>query len=373
MLGRLIDSLIEFVPQNTDLFSETLDVLEISVSDGTVAVKFSSKHGLKTGNTLQFSGFGIVNPVSSVSAFSAFSSDVVMVTENEHDLTQGYQSSVKIIDSKGALTGDPKLVSVSNRKTYGVLYDTAPDLSKIGDVSLIEYREVGPINGMKEISVIDEFTVSFPFDPYFAGFDIYKDSESSRVVKMARIAGGAEINRIIKGYERTDSKNYWLYAILDDVQIGKNREAPQDSQADQGRNSYWNLEFMREFTLFMFIPLESDTIGFTASDIADRTRSALYKSIGGLFLEPDTPGLYQYSGVVPLGDGPLMITNAYYVHAYKWQLTSQVSRDAINPGMPSRAFRDIHLATVNDFETTLTNDTIDLDQIPLEGAINDHS
>lgn len=353
----VIRHLIALLPNYTDLLSDILTVDSIGVAGSTITIEFDADHGLITGDQISIHCSTIENVISSYVASGA--NLTTLSTTDDHDLTFNYEPTVNLRDEDTSSIAEYTLTAVPNRKTFEVSATLTAT-----SYTLLEDREINPLNSLHSVTVINSTTIEIT--QANVSDDISVDLIC--VAKSIRISGATNIERITESYKTqmkvNDTFLPWAFVVLNDVVIGKSRRVERDALQNQGNLNDWNLEQMQNFSIFVFIPSDDKITGRDARDQAEILRAALYSSLLGAQFPTGMSQATPISSVVPTDDGIVGYDRSFYIHQYRFQQVVQISFEDTTIKSPTRAWRDIDLSWLNDFDETIVNDKTDLDVDP---------
>lgn len=355
----IIKQLIENVPKHTDLFSSSFNPDAVSVAGGVVTVT-KTAHGLQNNKYISVTGGQIVTSVSNIDDSG---DNVVFTTATNHDLTGGeWLESVNITSaSTPAVDGDYDLVTVPNRQTFTLA--SFPDTG-VTDLKLNENRSVG-VDGLYKITLIDTDNFSFQLADDIGSVTI--KPETMEVQNKVRISGAVSLQRARKSYEQKQDEELWLFVVLGDNDINKDRYVNTDSEMEQGGLNEWNGILLSPFHVYCFIPSQNSISGRISRDLAEDVRPILYSSLLGKAF--GTGFTNQAVGnVFPVGDGSEAYAGAYYIHRFTFRQNAQISALDTLYISKNTAFRDVAF----DYENTATDNgevimstSVDLDDEPI--------
>lgn len=357
----IIKHIATYLPRYSALFSTQLAVQSVSIAGDDIDITFTAAHNLTTDDQISISNV-LVNTEIDTLTFNA-DNTVTATTLTDHDLTENWQSTITLANSTvSAVNGMFTLLTVPNRRTFTYSYTLGSQTPPFGTVYLLENIESNPINGVHTITVLSttEIRVTVTGNPY-----TNVDASNITVSTGINVSGATNIERLTDAYESQTPIEPWLFVVLDDVTIGKNRGSPLDAPQNQGAQNAWNIEQIADFTTYVFIPSSDKITGRDARDKAEILRAALYKTLINAKFDNGLASSSPVSNVVPISDGIVAYSEAYYVHQYKWQQVSQITSSDVGYFGATRAFRDLDMRILNRFGENLTNDHINLDDEPL--------
>ncbi len=354
----VIRHLIAVLPQYTDLFSDVLTVDSISVAGSTITIEFDADHGLANGDQISIHCSTIENVIDNYVASGA--GLTTLTTTDDHDLTFSYQPTVNLRDEDTQSIAEYTLTAVPNRKTFEVSATLTAT-----SYTLLENREINTLNSLHSVTVINSTTVEITQ----ANVSAEISADLICVSKNVRISGATNIERITESYKTQMKVNNtfvpWAFVVLNDVVIGKSRRVERDALQNQGALNDYNLEQMQNFSVFVFIPSDDKITGRDARDQAEILRAALYSALLGVQFPTGMSQATPISSVVPVDDGIIGYDLSFYMHQYSFQQVVQVAFEDTMIKSPTRAWRNIDLSWLNDFDSTIINDKSDLDDEPL--------
>ena len=361
LCSDIIKHLIEYLPRYTSLFNSTLSVDSVSFAGNDIDIAFTSAHNLESGDQVSIHNVLVNAEIDTLTYNTDGTADAT--TLQDHDLTQNWQENIKITGSSNpAVNGEFKLLRVPNRRSFTFQFTDAAPIPPIGTVFLSQDITGNPFNGIHNVTVLTATSIRITVeDNQFT----LVDAENILVSTGVNISGATDFDRIFTAFESQSPIEPWLFVILEDVVTGKDRGAPLDATRNQSNLQAWNVEQMADFTTYVFIPSADKLTGRDARDKAEVLRSGLYKSLVSAQFNNGLASSVPYSNVVPINDGVAARTNAFYVHQYRWQQVSQVSIGDIGYFGNNRAFRDIDISQINDFQNTIMKTDVDLDDEPL--------
>lgn len=373
--SALIRHIKTYLPRFTDLFTETLAVTSASVSVGNILTVNSTAHGKSPGQYLAITAGSVRNSLASTS----LSDDIVTFeTVYDHDLTKPSLINDDYFLTLGgfldSFDGTHQIVGVPNRRTFEIALPTgagaAPSIGGIvfpigfpilfdGGKYLLESIPAGAYQ-IDTVPDVDSFTIdlssarTLPIG-YVDGLE---------VISGYRISAAADINRARDIYSKQDTGKAYLFLIMTDTDVSKDRDILNDSIAELNRNDMMILRLLQSFSTTVFLPTTDDIAGVNAQELAyGEVFTALLKSLFGYTID----GGMTKSVSVPAGMGPGEYNSAFYTHVYDWQLPFVINYEDALPIEPDVAFRDIdyhHLIGGDDTEN-MTVIPINIDEVPL--------
>jgi len=352
----IILQLRENLPRFTDLFSEWVAPDNLAVAGNVVTVT-KAAHGLADGHLLTVTHARVANPVDTVTGNA---SEAFLETANNHDLTEGYQNSVRLESlTTPAVDGNYRLLTVPGRKELSVegLAVPAP-----ADLTLKEDREIG-INGLFPITYIDDDNFSYVIPWDFGVAPPTFDVQGTRLHTAVRVSGASEVERLIEAYDAQPPDALWAFVVLGDTNINKDRYVGTDADMEQGVQNAWNGLLLSPFSVYTFAPVEQIT-GRYARDVNEDVRPCLYRSLLGATFATGFAHEAD-SGVYPQGDGKHEYRKAYYIHNFEFQQVAQIANSDTLLVSPTGAWRDLRFDFINvmtDNGEVIVSTEVDFDE-----------
>ena len=359
--SNIIAQLQSVLPNYTSYFSDELNVTSLTCSGTTVTAKTSVEHNLTTGDYLV-----IVNALTpfAITSLTRVDNIATAITNNAHDLTQGYQENVEIIDAdQNEYNGIHPLLTVPNRKKFTYLVEDDPVTPATGTPKLIEKIAVG-YNGWHQVTVIDPVTFTYQVEKTL-------ESPAQGTIKAktrARISGAVSLERAIQSYTKKNTDKMWGFVVLGTATANKDRQTFSDATMSPGKGEIFRQEIIQPFSVYIFVPTTSTISGRKERDQMDDVLIALCKSL----LRVKFPsGFYEvpYSGVVFSSHSFYDYIQAYYIHEFIFETMAWIIyEDTVDPDY-NVAFRDIYInyeSGINPDAGTIMTDHIDLDNEPLD-------
>jgi hypothetical protein len=355
----IISQLLAVLPKVTPLFSKSVAISSLTRSGTTVTATTATPHGRSTGDFVTVSGATTPNPITSLTRVGSIATGV---TTDNHDLTEGFQTTVEVTGAteteyNGAAL---ELLSANNRKTFTYTVPGTPSTPATGTPTLQENKRAG-YNGRFSITVTGASTFTYeitttPRSP--AGGTPLAHTE-------LRVSGAVEIDRALAAYTKQLTSEAWAFVVIDDTEISRDRSLLNDATTALERSGgSLRIREIENFSIYTVVPATSSISGLAQRDQADDIKIALYKSIVGAVISSSLTTDQNFI-VTPNGDGFFGYTKAAYIHRFVFQSIRDILGTDMVAIEDSVAFRDFALETVNDFDEILTSVTVDLDDTPL--------
>lgn len=334
-----------------------------SSSNGSILSAEVASHGYPVNKKLVLSG-GTTRNELATATLTSNDTAVEFTTVFDHDLIKPSQplddQELTLAGFGSVWDGNHQILEIKNRRTFEIALPLGETLAPILDSN--QYLSEKIFAGVYEVATVvdaDNFTIdlsSFPDMPtgQVGGLGI---------VSGFRIAAAADFDRAKATYAEQNNGDPYLYVIMSDVDVSKDRHTLNDAVAgftDQDENL---LTILQNFSTTVFLPTGQDLSGVNAHDLAYRELYvALLSSLYGFQDANETHLKYN---AVTTGHGPAEYNTAYYAHVYDWQLPGVVTYEDGFINTQDVAFRDI-LATFKlfaDDEAEMTAN-INLDDEP---------
>jgi len=357
----IVKHLKTYLPIFTDKFTELLTVTAASITAGNILNVTSTAHGKSPGQSIVISNGTVRN---SLTASSLGTGTVTFTTGTDHDLikpSQPLDDQILTLAGFGNVwDGEHDIIDIPNRRNFTVNLPSgevaAPPVD--GSQYLIESLTFG-VQTINTVPTVDTFTVDLSASPVLPIGTV----DNLKVISGFRIAAAADFNRAQAAYSKQNTGEAYLFVIMTDTDVSKDRHTFNDGVAGLTRQDEMLLRLLQSFSTSVFIPTTEDLSGVDAQDLAYGSLfSALIRALFGY--EPDGSQIRYLN--VPSGHGPGEYNSAYYVHVYDWQLPDVINYEDSFLEQPDVAFRDIAqtLKLFSDNEAEMIVN-INLDDEPL--------
>lgn len=357
----MVKHLKTYLPMHTDEFTSLLTISSAAVSAGNILTVDSIGHGLSIGQSIVISGGTIRNPL-----IASLLSDpnVIFTTGTDHDLIRPSQplddQTLTLAGFGSVWDGSHNIIDVTNRENFTVSLPAGEVAAPVVDGSqyLVENLRSG-VYTVATVPDLDSFTLDLSGSPELPIGTV----DDLKVISGFRISAAADYNRARAVYAEQSSDEPYLFVIMTDTDVSKDRHTLNDGVAGMTRQDEMLLRLFQSFSTTVFIPTVDDVSGYKAQDLAyGDIFEALVKALFGY--QPDSAQVRYLN--VPSGHGPGEYNSAFYVHVYDWQLPDVINFEDGFLDWPDVAFRDIvqTLKLFNDNEAEMVLN-INLDDEPL--------
>lgn len=378
--SEIVTHLKKHLPRFTDLFTESLNVTAAAISSGNILTLTSVGHGKSPGQYVVISAGTVRNLIT---ASTLIYPSVRFTTAYDHDLTQPSLPNDDWYLNMGGFgnnwDGQHEIVDVPNRRNFEILFPTGAIISGGGigfpltfPITFVGYSPV--ISGTEYLSEpIPKGAYPIATTPDLDTISIDLSAartlpegtvDDIKVVSGFRIAAAADINRATDIYSKQATGAAYLFVIMTDMDVSKDRNILNDSIAELTRKDLLFLRLLQSFSTTVFLPTTEDLSGIDAQELAyDEVFTALLKTLYGYSIDGS-----MYKAVsAPAGMGPGEYNSAYYTHVYDWQLPYIINFEDAMPHDTDVAFRNIDYSHIINGDDTddVTIDGIDLDEEPI--------
>lgn len=353
-----------YLPSVTTLFNESLTITNVTVTDGLITGTITSGTPV-VNQRLLLSGIQVRNPITAY--VDNGDGTARFTTANDHDQTEARQRLDTQQLQIGGITpsiwnGFYDLDSVPNRRTFEVVIPVGATTPTGG--YLIE-QPTGVLGIGTVTSVVGTTVTIQPAEGIF-----HYDSvvETITVNTKIRARAAADITRAEAIYTKQAAKKPFIFVIMTDVSVSKDRHTPNDGLATFTKQDMRLLRLLQNFAIAVFIPTADDIGGDNAQHMAyGEIYNALTKIFYGFGFSDESAIQYV---TVSAGHGPGLYNSAYYLHVYDWQVPNVVTFesgfDGQTPFITDVAFRDIDQSLfVNNSDMAIMSMALDLDEEPL--------
>lgn len=352
-----------YLPSVTDLFNETLTITSPAVAGGLITGTIAS--GTPTLNQkLLLSGITVRNPIAAY--VDNGDGTARFTTANDHDQTEFHQRldtrQLRLGGMGAPWDGLHDILVVPNRRTFEIAIPPSAPTPTGG--YLIE-QPTGVL-GIGEVTSVVGTTVTINPDEGIFHYDGVINTITVNTKIRARAA--ADITRAQAIYTKQQTLKPFIFVIMTDVSVSKDRHTPNDGLATFTKQDMRLLRLLQNFAIAVFIPTHDDVGGDNAQYLAyGEIYEALTKIFYGFGFSDESAIQYV---TVSAGHGPGLYNAAYYLHVYDWQVPNVVTFesgfDGQSPFITDVAFRDIEQSLyVNNSDKAIMSMALDLDEEPL--------
>lgn len=363
----IIRQLVSELAKHTDLFTDEIPVATITAASGVVTVVTTAPHGLVSGSNVTVQNVLRSTPIVALTQSGGVGEGE---TATNHDLTEGFQDTVRIEGANEAqYNGTFPLLSVPNRLNFTFDIDPTAPSPATGSPVLIE-DVCDTFNGTFAVTVVDAVTFTYESpDTSLTGAGFL--TPDSFIRGNHRISGAVDVLRAINSYTRQpEPDDLWAFVILGELDVNRDRSINTDVAALYNNpNSSFRQRVIQDFFIYVITPSTTSISGRPERDLMHDVYIALNKSL--LLAKFDTgTANTETSGVTTLGHTFSDYANAHYTHEFRYQMTADLIYAAGDENDTSfkpctRAWRDVFIDRLNDAGTVIQETDIDLDNNPL--------
>lgn len=373
-LQTIIAQLQNVLPFQTDYFSEkVLTLSSLSLSGTTATAVTSTAHGLRTGENIAIKNAKTVLAINSLTftantGITATGGTVTVVTNTDHDFTEGFEQSVTIADAvESDYNGTFSIVSVPNKRTVTYAIDGNPTSPATG-TPVVEYQysvNSGGYNGLYPITVVDNTT--FTYTVTQTGLNANARG-TIKALNGLRISGAVSQDRAIGAYTSQDINDLWGFVILGDTVTSKDRHVSTDAQNTYGPGDAFRSRVIIPFSLLVITPSINDIAGRQARDLMEDIKLPIFKSLLRSKLSTVLTASQVYATTYT-GDFFIGYAGAYYIHEFQFETVADITEaDTLDYfDVPFREFSLVFKDPIEEDGDDIIMQTLDasLDDEPL--------
>ena len=323
------------LPNYTDDFSEKFTITSLTRSGLTVTAVTFKAHGGTTGDNVTIKGAKEPINITSLTRSGNIVTAVCSVPHklpNPDNLLARDLPTVEISGSSPTnYNGSFTLFATPNYSTFQYKITTTPASPAAVAGDLLLSNDLFLYNGQKTITVVDTTTFTYTIESENLQSPAQGDIEMEKGTRIAW-AASFEITEAHYSEDETRKTQNWLYIIVNDRETFKKDTTTTDVTSVQEVNAEYRYDTLNPFSIFIYIPSTSTTLGGIQSDQAREYIQPLLKSIANFLLPSNlTEGLLR--PVTLQGDGMELFNKAYYVHRFdfvaKGEIVNEDTIDAV--------------------------------------------
>lgn len=345
----ILKHLKTYLPRLTELFNEK-DDLTAEILTGTPQTLriILNTHGLQVDDEIVLYDGLLDNGITAVSQSTEPDGTKILrfTTNVNHDLTMDYEDNLtngqiemrEFTDSQ--FNGFFDLYDVPSRNTFEIANDNLPSLNS--NEILREIWENG-INGIFTVSNIvdtNTFDIILTDKP---SFDILAIPQLKKAKKF-RMSTAATFERAKEIYTKQSVNNLWLFIIMDDAIVSKDRNIESDATHTDTAQNPQRTRIINEFAIDIFVSTKED---LGAANVSQLVWSDIFifmlAVMQGVKFETFDNSNFLTSLV---GHGAIEANNAFYVHGYSFEYVFDIVdiESFVKKFIISRAYRDVGLS-----------------------------
>lgn len=369
----IVDKLSAKIPLFTSGFSESLNILSITVAGTTATVTTDGAHNLIDGQNVAI--IGAEAPVQiDTASFARTGSFATFETLQDHDLTlsaRDIAAGGKTITISGAaeaeFNGTFSLLQVINRRKLVIaVADAGP--TTISGSPIVEDANGGVFNGLFSATNLTASTFDVTI-PVAYPLDAVVDSAAAQV--SIRILSVLDIEQYLQTvYTKKLVGDDTLVVQLGDVTLSKKRNEETDAASSTSGEYSYTPTLIQPFAIYIVMNVTDD---LTAAEARDKVESeyipAIFASVARAKF--DTGFSYANFRATFTGHGVFAYSDAnsngtaVYAHEVTFEQLVQLTKADMADTDDSVAMRDVNYTLTTDVGTGELTAAIDLDEVPL--------
>jgi hypothetical protein len=316
----ILNHLKAYLPLATDLFTDKTTVVgEIVAGIPQILRVTRNGHGKTVGNIVKFADSKLDNSIIAVSDYLEYGDIILRFTTNvAHDLTLNYDDN--LTDGKlelrgftdSSLNGFFELYDVPSSTTFEIIASVVPTLN--GNEVLRENRQYG-VNETFTVSNVPDantYEVELTGLPIFDTLNVYNLNE----VDKYRMSVVSTWERVQEVYTKEDPTDLWLYLIMENVILSKDRNVSSDAVNTNTAQNVLRNRNIGQFSVNIIIPTVNE---LAAANAVQQSYDEIYLSLlavlsGVKFETFDTNFLTSM-----ISHGMVEYNRAYYAHNYTFE------------------------------------------------------
>lgn len=355
----------KYLPSVTSLFNEGLTMTGAAAFGGQIVGTIATG-APAVGQKVLLSGIKVRNQITAY--VNNGDGTARFTVANDHDQTEPHQRLDTQQLTLAGITpsiwnGLHDIVGVPNRRTFEIAIPVGATTPTVPGY-LIE-QPTG-VMGIGTVTAVVGTTVTI--DPAEGIFHYDGVIDTITINSRIRARAAADIERAAAIYTKQGANKPFIFVIMTDVSVSKDRHTPNDGLATFTKQDMRLLRLLQNFAIAVFFPTADDVGGDNAQHMAyGEVYEALTKIFYGFGFSDQSAIQYV---TVSAGHGPGLYNSAYYLHVYDWQVPNVVTFesgfDGQTPFITDVAFRDIEQSLfVNNSAEAIMSLAVDLDEEPL--------
>ena len=366
----IVQQLIKTLPFNTSSFNSEATITAVSRSSTTVTVTTSVAQSLTVGEDVILINIGSIIPVASTTAVDSV---ITATTSIPHDITDGFTTTVIMLDATEAIyNGQFNLISSVNRNDFVYDIGTIPAGSPGVDYKLIEYRDKN-YNGIQTVTAVTATTFDYEIPATVQG-DPTLLAAATRVPSLQydfRVTRAITIERFINSYEKQLLPgDFWLCVVTNITNSSRDRNITSDATFVSTGSGFGREKIIQTFDVFCLVKAvgrtnePDDVLAGAVKDSMDDVMLAIFKSILSFKPTSNFDSGQQY-GIVFLNHDIEFYNGATYGHRFSFELQNDITDNDTANVIDTRAFRDVDIIQQNiDNDEILRTLRVNLDEEP---------
>lgn len=232
-----------------------------------------------------------------------------------------------------------------NDYTFAYEVDSATVTPATG-TPLLNETKISQYNGRHQI----ERTAYNKFTYTITGTPTSPASGTIVLRKGVRVTGVAEEDKIESIYTKQSADELWAFVVLGDTFANKDRNVLGDETSEKIAPTDKRQKIIQNFSVYTVDPAKTTIAGREARDRASDLRVYLIKSLVNAYFDSGFNESDNY-GVSFIGDDIAGYTNAYYIHKFDFQSTTELNREDMVQNEDTVAFRNFEINYERDADS----------------------
>lgn len=348
----VVNILRERIPQLINSFHSTQSILTLTASSGVATATLSTANTtIKTGEKVLITGALVNNPILSLSHLNGLAT---AITQNDHDLTEGYSNITISGATQNGYNGTFNLVEVIDNKTFTFIVPQSTVSPATGSPVLMENVETH-FNGYYVITKLSDTQFTYNIES--------QDTMTATGTKILnynfRIYGAVDIERGLEAYTPQNINTLYLCveAEKEDVNRSQSNRLDNFSFSQEGVDpTQWAYQGIN---IYCIAPCKDDMLALTYKDSMDDLKAIIFMSLLNLnvnsYLTNSKTSNFTYKGAEPY-----LYDKTKYVHKFSFEVCYEITQEDMAIQEKGVAFRNIEFNWLNQTEVDSKKDTIKL-------------
>ena len=333
---EILNHIKEWIPKYNNLFTDETSVNAEIISGSPQVLRVTYNNIYSAGVKVSFIDALIDNGINSVTLLNGI---LTFTTNKDHDLTIDYNTVNLFNFTDSQFNGEFEIYNIPTKNMFEIELDTLPVLN--GNEVLRENWEIG-LNDVFEITS----ATSTSFDIELTGFPEFdiKPIPQLKLIDNYRMKIVSDFKRAEEIYTKQQIDKCWLFLIMEDVSVSKDRNVTGDMNYSNSTGSEQRITNIGRYSIVVVIPTAAELTAQSAvqlcyTDIYD----SILKSLSGMIFADDDST--QITNTL-IGHGSTVYNRAYYGHAYTFEQVYDYNFENTYTvtGIKSRAFRRINIS-----------------------------
>jgi hypothetical protein len=360
----------------------------ITSSDHQIVYEEDATVEISGANETDYNGTKtLVEPLRiKISSLTKSGNTITATTEEEHGFVVNANFKINVWGVKQAIYNQTDILVASvptpTSFTYTVVGNTVSPATSVGNIycqaqyndrvffftvagspttpatgtitQLITWN--GGYNGFYEIATAPDDN-TFTYTMSLSG--INSPATGTITANTMRIDAAISFERAKALYTAQTVNKYWIIVIPNPETVSKDRKQLTDANYTIRKGNDFSQTIIYNFEVLMFIPSKTSLGDGDIYDLAMDEKINLLKSLVGSYLTSDfnEDGSNELDGVTYLGNQPVAVEDAYYIHSFTFQITGELQSEDIVDQFDTYAFRRIQERYIDENEDDTGLDT----------------